>query len=125
MFSKYILTAFALVAVASAAPLAPATITACSGSIDPSDGCVTIPVICSNCTNLTGGLSFLNKEISTVQVPGGFICSFYEDFGCLGDQNSDDVVVLTGGTWSMSNVQGVQGPLNFNDLTSSFICSPV
>ncbi|KIK54477.1 hypothetical protein GYMLUDRAFT_63085 [Collybiopsis luxurians FD-317 M1] len=125
MFSKHILIAFAFAAVASAAPLIPATVTACTGSINPPNGCVTIPVVSDSCINFTGGLSFLNKEVSNVQVPGGFICSFYEDFGCLGDQNSDDVVVLTGGTWSMFNVQGVKGPLNFNDLASSFTCSPI
>ncbi|KAJ3859245.1 hypothetical protein EV359DRAFT_86638 [Lentinula novae-zelandiae] len=56
--------------------LVPATITACSGL--PSNGCVTIPVVSDVCTDLTGGLNFLNQEISAVVVPDGFVCSFYE-----------------------------------------------
>jgi hypothetical protein len=30
------------------------------------------------CINLTGGLSFLNKEISTTTVPDGFIRTFFQ-----------------------------------------------
>ena len=41
-------------------------------------GCVTIPVVSDDCVNLTGGLSFLNKEITTAAVPGGFICTFFQ-----------------------------------------------
>ncbi|KAJ3727427.1 hypothetical protein C8R42DRAFT_716888 [Lentinula raphanica] len=105
--------------------LAPATITACSGSLNPPNGCVTIPVVSDECTNFTGGLSFLNKEVSNVQVPDGFVCSFYEDFGCLGSQNAHNVVVLTGGNWDMASVPGIASTQDFNDLTSSFSCSPV
>ncbi|KAJ3717217.1 hypothetical protein DFJ43DRAFT_1099954 [Lentinula guzmanii] len=104
--------------------LAPATITACSGSLNPPNGCVTIPVVSDECMNLTGGLSFLNKEISNVVVPDGFVCSFFSDFGCLGEQNIDEVV-LTGGNWDMSDVPGIASTVNFNDLTSSFSCSPI
>ncbi|KAF9013812.1 hypothetical protein BDZ89DRAFT_1142446 [Hymenopellis radicata] len=126
MFSKSTLVAFALAAVAAAAPLAPATVTVCSGSLNPPNGCVTVPVVSDSCVNLTGGLSFLNKEISNAQVPGGFVCTFFEDFGCLnGGQNEHDVAVLTGGSWAFSHVQGISGTQNFNDLTSSFSCSPV
>ncbi|KAF8910229.1 hypothetical protein CPB85DRAFT_1305768 [Mucidula mucida] len=73
-----------------------------------------------------GGLSFLNKEISNAQVPGGFVCTFFEDFGCLnGGVNDHDVAVLTGGAWKFFHVQGIAGTQSFNDLTSSFTCSPV
>ncbi|KAJ3926138.1 MAG: hypothetical protein NXY57DRAFT_1065168 [Lentinula lateritia] len=109
--------------VVSGAALVPATITACSGL--PSNGCVTIPVVSDVCTDLTGGLSFLNQEISAVVVPDGFVCSFYEEFGCLGSQNAQNVVVLTGGTWNMFSVPGIAGTQDFNDLTSSFSCSPI
>ncbi|KAJ6576677.1 hypothetical protein DFH09DRAFT_1149997 [Mycena vulgaris] len=137
MFSaKAILTALAFVAVSSAtptpssavkpAPLAAPIITVCSGSITPRNGCVDIPVVSAACINLTGGLSFLNKEISNAQVPGGFVCTFFEDFGCLnGGVNSHDVAVLTGGTWDMFNAHGIASNQNFNDLTSSISCSPV
>ncbi|KIK69029.1 hypothetical protein GYMLUDRAFT_80405 [Collybiopsis luxurians FD-317 M1] len=125
MFSKYTLIAFAFAAAASAAPLAPATITVCTGSLNPPAGCVTIPVVSDACTDFTGGLSFLNEEVGSVQVPDGFVCSFYEEFGCLAGAHALDVVVLTGGSWNMFDVPGENGPQNFNDLASSFTCSPV
>ncbi|KAJ7186136.1 hypothetical protein C8R46DRAFT_1208214 [Mycena filopes] len=154
MFSaKAILTAFALAAATAAAPavdikpapvcqihdlrylsrstdtttvqLASPTVTVCSGITGPS-GCVDLPVVSDACINLTGGLSFLNKEISLVTVLPGFVCTFFEDFGCLnGGVNAHDVAVLTGGTWNMFNVHGIAGTQNFNDLTSSISCSPV
>ncbi|KAJ7186122.1 hypothetical protein C8R46DRAFT_1062537 [Mycena filopes] len=132
--AKAILTAFALVAAASAAPaaetkpnpLASPTVTVCSGSINPPSGCLTLPVVSDACINFTGGLSFLNKEISNVQVLPGFVCTFFEDFGCLnGGVNDHDVAVLPGGTWDMFFVQGIAGTQNFNDLTSSISCSPL
>ncbi|KAJ7476003.1 hypothetical protein FB451DRAFT_1557824 [Mycena latifolia] len=149
MFSaKIILTALAFVAVSSATPaltaavvataavmptaaamptpLAAPTITTCSGSLNPPNGCVTIPVVSDQCINFTGGLSFLNKEVSNAEVPAGFVCTFFEDFGCLnGGVNDHDVAILTGGTWDMFNVHGIASNQNFNDLTSSISCSPV
>ncbi|KAJ6576679.1 hypothetical protein DFH09DRAFT_1150004, partial [Mycena vulgaris] len=133
--AKAILTALTVVAVSSAtsassaaiksAPLAAPIITVCSGSITPPNGCIPIPVVSDACVNLTGKLSCLDKEISNAQVPGGFVCTFFEDFGCLnGGVNSHDVAVLTGGTWDMFNVPGIAGTQNFNDLTSSITCSP-
>ncbi|KAJ7653751.1 hypothetical protein B0H17DRAFT_1147013 [Mycena rosella] len=142
--AKAILTALASAAVSTATPtaaivptptwlteswqLTPATITVCSGSISPPNGCLTISVVSDSCVNLTGGLSFLNKEISWVQVPNGFVCTFYEDFGCLnGGINGHDVAlfIFTGGTWDMFNVHGIAANQNFNDLTSSITCSPI
>ncbi|KAJ7476025.1 hypothetical protein FB451DRAFT_1245529 [Mycena latifolia] len=138
MFSaKIILTALAFIAVSSATPaltaavvataaLAAPTITTCSGSLNPPNGCVTIPVVSDQCINFTGGLSFLNKEVSNAEVPAGFVCTFFEDFGCLnGGVNDHDVAILTGGTWDMFNVHGIASNQNFNDLTSSISCSPV
>ncbi|KAJ7137516.1 hypothetical protein C8R43DRAFT_1132115 [Mycena crocata] len=127
----FVLATTAFVAASSAsptgpAPLASATITVCSGTISPPRGCVTIPVVSQSCISLTGGLSFLNKEISNASVPGGFVCTFYEDFGCSNDGgNGHDEAVLTGGTWNMAYVQGIAGSQNFNDLTSSITCSPL
>ncbi|KAJ7122162.1 hypothetical protein C8R44DRAFT_876471 [Mycena epipterygia] len=132
MFSaKFVLAALAFVALSSAAPVGPTpllapTITVCTGSISPRNGCVDIPVVSESCINFTGGLTFLNKEVSHAQVPGGFVCTFFEDFGCInGGDNVDDVAVLTGGTYTMFNVQGINGAQNFNDLTSSISCSPL
>ncbi|KAJ7576026.1 hypothetical protein C8J56DRAFT_871029 [Mycena floridula] len=134
--AKFILAAFSTFVAVSAAPGAGAlghrseqaspTITICSGSVSPANGCVTTPVVSDSCINLTGGLSFLNKEISGASIPAGFVCTFFEDFGCLnGGVNHHDVAVLTGGTYSMFNVQGIAGTQSFNDLTSSISCSPV
>ncbi|KAJ7476001.1 hypothetical protein FB451DRAFT_1173932 [Mycena latifolia] len=137
MFSaKIILTALAFVAVSSATPavtaavkptpLAAPTITTCSGSLNPPNGCVTIPVVSDQCINFTGGLSFLNKEVSNAEVPARFVCTFFEDFGCLnGGVNDHDVAILTGGTWDMFNIHGIASNQNFNNLTSSISCSPV
>lgn len=41
-------------------------------------GCVDLPVVSDSCVNLTGGLSFLNKEISFATIPGGLICTFFQ-----------------------------------------------
>ncbi|KAJ3721138.1 hypothetical protein F5878DRAFT_582842 [Lentinula raphanica] len=109
----------------SAAALAPATITVCTGAGNPPQGCVTIPVVSDECTDFTGGLSFLNKEVTIVEVPDGFVCTFYEAFGCFGTQNTQDAVVLTSGTWDMSSVPGIASTVNFNDMASSFTCSPL
>ncbi|KAJ3873137.1 hypothetical protein F5051DRAFT_444530 [Lentinula edodes] len=109
----------------SAATLAPATIIACSGSLNPPNGCVTIPVVSDKCIILTGDLNFLNKNVSNVEVPDGFVCSLYEECECLGSQNAHDVVVLTGGSWNMTSVPGIAGIQDFNDMTSSLTCSPV
>ncbi|KAJ7935822.1 hypothetical protein B0H13DRAFT_1853933 [Mycena leptocephala] len=122
MFSaKLILAAFAFAAVSSAAPPQaekPAPFALMRGARPTA--ALPSPVVSDSCTSFTGGLSFLNKELSWVQVPGGFICTFFEDFGCInGGVNTHDVAVLTGGTWVMSNVQGIAGAQNFNDLTSS------
>ncbi|KAJ7691488.1 hypothetical protein B0H16DRAFT_1486755 [Mycena metata] len=94
--------AFAAAAPATPSPEASVTIEICSGSC-PTGG-VTVPVVSDACINLTGGLSFLNKEISSAVVPGGFVCTFFQDFGCIatgtGNAPTDSEAVLTGGTWS-------------------------
>ncbi|KAJ7611191.1 hypothetical protein FB45DRAFT_1065882 [Roridomyces roridus] len=136
MFFKSVL-AITLVAVASAAPnnmersaAATTTVTVCSGSLNPANGCVSIPVVSGSCIDLSqGGLSFLNKEISNAQVPGGFICTFFENAGCIasgtGNSNQNSEVVLTQGSWDFFEVPGLSGTEDFNDLTSSFSCSPL
>ncbi|KAF9550752.1 hypothetical protein CPC08DRAFT_715210 [Agrocybe pediades] len=96
----------------------------CTGAVGV--GCVTIPVSSDSCINFTGGLSFLNKESTSAVIPNGFICSFFSQFGCLSSQGGADQVVLSGGTWSFFDVPGTASAVvNFNDLASSFICSPV
>ncbi|KAJ7438019.1 hypothetical protein B0H11DRAFT_2106036, partial [Mycena galericulata] len=104
-----------------------ASVEVCSGT--PPVGCVTVPVVSDDCVNLTGGLSFLDGEISGAVVPDGFVCTFFQDFGCTasgtGNAGTNSEVVLQGGTWNMAKVPGLSGTEDFNDLTSSFVCSPV
>ncbi|PPQ64892.1 hypothetical protein CVT26_002610 [Gymnopilus dilepis] len=89
-------------------------------------GCVTIPISSDTCINFTGGLSFLNKEASTAVIPAGFVCTFYEQSGCLSAQGGADVVVLQGGSWNLASAPGTaSATVNFNDRPSSFNCSPV
>ncbi|PPQ83901.1 hypothetical protein CVT25_000696 [Psilocybe cyanescens] len=138
MFSKAIFTnvlaIVSMITIASAVPTSNnvsekraannvPTVEVCTGNIGT--GCVTIPVVSDSCVNFTGGLSFLNKESSAVVVPGGFVCTFFADAGCLSLKGGSQVV-LQGGTWSFSTpVPGTGGNVNFNDQASSFSCSPV
>ncbi|KAF8955845.1 hypothetical protein BDZ97DRAFT_2063368 [Flammula alnicola] len=80
--TSYVLGAMTLLvcaAVTSAVPTqlearhedASPNVLVCSGAVNPPSGCVTIPVTSDNCINLTGGLSFLNKEISSAQIQDG------------------------------------------------------
>ncbi|KAF7344331.1 hypothetical protein MSAN_01914000 [Mycena sanguinolenta] len=108
---------------------ASASVEVCTGAGNPPNGCVTIAVVSDNCVNLTGRLSFLNKDITIAVVPAGFICTFFEDFRCIssgtGNSGTDSEVVLQGGTWDLSKAPGLSGTENFNDLTSSLSCSPL
>ncbi|PPQ94599.1 hypothetical protein CVT25_010607 [Psilocybe cyanescens] len=63
----------------------------CTGNIGT--GCVNIPVGSDACINFTGRLSFLDKESSAVGVPGGFVCSFFADAGCLSPQAHREVTL--------------------------------
>ncbi|KAJ6546721.1 hypothetical protein DFH09DRAFT_1320889 [Mycena vulgaris] len=64
--------------------------------------------------------------ITGVQIPIGFVCSFFEDFECADDgSNGHDRADILPGTWNMFDVEGVSGTENFNDLTSSISCSAI
>ncbi|KAJ7018461.1 hypothetical protein C8F04DRAFT_1198994 [Mycena alexandri] len=107
MFSaKFLLAAAVPALLTLGGEFASPTITACSGTINPPDGCVIISVVSASCINLTGNLTSLNKEISWAQVPDGFVCTFFQVRDCSnGGVNAHDVAVLEGGTWDMSDVQ--------------------
>ncbi|KAF8133512.1 hypothetical protein K438DRAFT_1998140 [Mycena galopus ATCC 62051] len=131
---RFILTSIAIAAVSASAapanagpaPRASASIEVCSGSLDPPEGCASLPIVSDSCINFVGGLTFFNKEVSSAEVPGGFVCSFFENFGCLSEGGETlDVVLLTGGSWNLQTAQGISGTQNFEDLTSSLSCSPV
>ncbi|KAJ7107777.1 hypothetical protein C8R44DRAFT_885179 [Mycena epipterygia] len=102
------------------------TVEVCTGALNPPTGCATIPALSDDCVNLIGGFTFLNKEISSAEVPSGIVCTFFRDFGCAsgteGDPN-DGKVVLWEGAWDFLNIPVKDGAVNFNDLTSSFNCS--
>ncbi|TFK35308.1 hypothetical protein BDQ12DRAFT_726059 [Crucibulum laeve] len=114
--SKIVLAALSLYSIASAAPAAlepkaSATVTVCTGSIDPPAGCVIVAVAPDSCVRFSGGLSAWNKAVSNAQIPGGFVCTFIHN-------NGSTELFLGAGTWDLL-------ALGFNDLTSSFTCSPV
>ncbi|KAJ7611216.1 hypothetical protein FB45DRAFT_1119815 [Roridomyces roridus] len=139
MFNYKSLLTFTLVALASkaAATVAPSKqgadtspmVTLCP-DVNPYRGGVNVPVVSDACVNLVGGLTFLNKEISSAIIPGGLVCTFFQDFGCftvgLGNNNNQDAAVVLGeGTWNFGYLLGLSGSQNFNDMTSSFSCSPI
>ncbi|KAJ7611207.1 hypothetical protein FB45DRAFT_1065897 [Roridomyces roridus] len=100
----------------------------CTDTLDSPQGCTTISVVSDACIDLNDTLSDLDKRISSASIPGGFVCTFFEDHLCFasgtGNSNTDSEVVLTQGAWNLSDVPGLSGPEDFNDLTSSFACSP-
>ncbi|THU83839.1 hypothetical protein K435DRAFT_784047 [Dendrothele bispora CBS 962.96] len=114
-------------AVERAADASP-TITLCT-AVQFGGICVKPAVVSDTCINLTGGLTTLNEEVSSAVVPAGFICTFFDAFGCTTSDpaNSDkDEVGLVGGSYpSFGSLSGINGALNFNDKSSSFSCSPL
>ncbi|KAJ3566281.1 hypothetical protein NP233_g7098 [Leucocoprinus birnbaumii] len=91
--------------------------------------CITVPAVTGSCVNLVGGLAGWNDDVSGVQIPLGFVCTFYDNFSCLSSGASDngDSVTLQGGNWpSFFSVPGDNGVnVNWNDRTSSFLCTPL
>ncbi|KAJ7437993.1 hypothetical protein B0H11DRAFT_2359155 [Mycena galericulata] len=127
MFNYKSLLAITLVALASLASAAPASVQ--NGAADDS---ASVQVCTNGVRSLRrsdGGLSFLNEEISAAIIPDGFVCTFFDDFGCIsegtGNSGTDTEVVLQEGSYDFFDVEGLSGPEDFNDLTSSFSCSPV
>ncbi|TFK35312.1 hypothetical protein BDQ12DRAFT_688311 [Crucibulum laeve] len=122
---KYILGAFSLCAVASAAPAALEprvpdldTITLCADSASPnSGGCVTVPVSADSCIPLNGALRPWNKQLVSAQVPSGYFCTFYQSTDCVFNDGSKAISLPTG-TWDFSTP-------NFKDQASSYLCSSV
>ncbi|KAI1129104.1 hypothetical protein F5Y10DRAFT_264419 [Nemania abortiva] len=63
------------------------------------------------CYNLGNGW---NDEISSLSVPGGFGCIFYEDSNC----DPNDFRLTVTGSYFVSNC----GDYGFNDIISSYLC---
>ncbi|KAJ7866524.1 hypothetical protein B0H13DRAFT_2352474 [Mycena leptocephala] len=129
--AKLILTVLAFTAMSSAAPPPRSSPPRCIDypealyhASGPPNNCFDISFDTDNCVPLLGNLGFLNKQLSWVQVPNGFICTLFQDSGCIGEGINENVV-LQSGTWDLTNVPGHAGSISFNDLTSSFSCSPL
>ncbi|KAF7365996.1 hypothetical protein MVEN_00475500 [Mycena venus] len=95
------LVSFTVASPAKKSPDAGTTIIVCTGT-----GCLPISVSFGVCTNLNDALS---GGITSVQVPDGLICTFFEGFGCSGAPIS-----LPQGTWDFP----------FDKQARSLNCSP-
>ncbi|THU83833.1 hypothetical protein K435DRAFT_843894 [Dendrothele bispora CBS 962.96] len=139
MFTKaslLITLATALSVMASPAPInvvqeratnASPTVTLCTAA-QFSGVCVNVAVVSDQCVNLTGGLTTLNEEVSSAVIPDGFICTMFNQFGCTTSSSADsrDEIGLVGGRYpNFKTITGIAGTQNFNDMTSSFSCSPL
>jgi hypothetical protein len=101
--AKLILTVLAFAAVSSAAPppavkpprcvdypealyrgtdisikLEPLIVEVCLDAFGPPNNCFDISFDTDNCVPLLGNLGFLDKQLSWVQIPNGFICTFFQ-----------------------------------------------
>ncbi|KAJ3552710.1 hypothetical protein NP233_g12815 [Leucocoprinus birnbaumii] len=92
-------------------------------------GCVTVPVVSDLCVNLAGGLAGWNNDVSSINIPLGFVCTFYDNFNCLpsGTPDNGDSVTLQGGSYSsLVSIPDDNGAnVNFDNRVSSFLCSPL
>ncbi|KAJ7229872.1 hypothetical protein GGX14DRAFT_383830 [Mycena pura] len=103
------LVSFTVASPAKPSPDAGTTVTACTGSFGI--GCLPISVSFGVCTNLNDAL---NKETTSVQIPDGLICTFFEGLGC-----SDAQISLQQGIWDFRTTNPF-----FNKQASSLNCSP-
>ncbi|KAJ7279383.1 hypothetical protein C8J57DRAFT_1712460 [Mycena rebaudengoi] len=123
-FKTLILSAFIAAALALAigpTPHVGSALTVRSGTSDPPGGCVDIPITSADCLSFTGGLSFFNDEVSSVKIPDGFHCSFFDAASCISKDTDTDVVFLNGGAYNFSDPES-SGNVDFNDRASSFRC---
>ncbi|KAF8995921.1 hypothetical protein BDQ17DRAFT_1365066 [Cyathus striatus] len=71
--------------------------------------CVQVPMLSDVCClSLVGGFVTLNKQISSVKVPGGVECTFFENFGCL-SVVKNDTRVITGSFVNLASPAGSMG----------------
>ncbi|KAF7365994.1 hypothetical protein MVEN_00475900 [Mycena venus] len=103
------LVSFTVASPAKPSPDAGTTVTACTGSFGT--GCLPVSVSFGVCTNLNDALS---GEVTSVNVPDGLICTFFEGFGC-----SDAHISLQQGTYDFR----FTNPF-FDKQAHSLNCSP-
>ncbi|KAJ7256575.1 hypothetical protein C8J57DRAFT_1343947 [Mycena rebaudengoi] len=124
-FKTLILSAFIAAALALAIGPTPHYIgrrlTVRRDTSDPPGGCVDIPIASADCLSFTGGLSFFNDEVSSVNIPAGFHCSFFDAASCISKDTDTDAVFLHGGAYNFSD-PGSSGNVDLNDRASSFRC---
>ncbi|KAK7435118.1 hypothetical protein VKT23_019811 [Stygiomarasmius scandens] len=90
--------------------------------------CLFPSVVSDACVDLTGGMAVLNKELSSARIPAGFVCTFFTQSGCttITTADSRDELGLAGGSYpAFSMAIGIAGPQNFEDIPSSYSCSPL
>ncbi|PPR06450.1 hypothetical protein CVT26_006464 [Gymnopilus dilepis] len=76
------------------------------------------------CICLTAGLTILNNEVSSAIIPEGIQCTFFQSMACFTNRSAEaDEVGVSGSVSNFTSLTGTAGQ-NFNDLTSSFVCSP-
>ncbi|THU83844.1 hypothetical protein K435DRAFT_971420 [Dendrothele bispora CBS 962.96] len=100
------------------------TITLCT-ALNFDGTCVDVPA--SDCVNLVGGLTGLNKEVSSAVVPERTNCTLFSNFGCLQmnppDDDHDKISLPTGSYPNFFEITVQEAePRDFNDMTSSFVC---
>ncbi|KAF8995922.1 hypothetical protein BDQ17DRAFT_1430057 [Cyathus striatus] len=124
------LTVAALIAGAFAVPTVKPTpdvspVTTLCTSTAMSGTCLSVPISPDACTSLTGGLTVLNDGVGSAQIPGGFVCTFFQNAGCLSALSADAFTVEALGTeaFDFSSVPGEFGTTSFLDDVSSFSCS--
>ncbi|KAK7435119.1 hypothetical protein VKT23_019812 [Stygiomarasmius scandens] len=90
--------------------------------------CLSPSVVSDTCIDLTGGMTILNKELSSAIIPAGFVCTFFTQFGCttVAESDSQDQLGLVGGSYpDFSSITGVDVVQDFEDVPSSYSCSPL
>ncbi|KAJ3563193.1 hypothetical protein NP233_g9099 [Leucocoprinus birnbaumii] len=90
--------------------------------------CITVPLVTGACVSMVGGLTGWNDSISSIHIPLGFACTFYDNLACLssGTPDNGDSVTLQGGIYpSLVSIPGDNGVnVDFDNRVSSFLCSP-
>ncbi|KAJ7611206.1 hypothetical protein FB45DRAFT_320566 [Roridomyces roridus] len=115
----------ALICAASADPPADPnpTLELCIGTAVLPAQCFPFPVQSASCVDFIGGLTGLNKQVTTADIPEHFECALFKNFACLSNGTIDsDEVILPAGMWNLSQVMGQAGSPCFANVTSSFNC---
>ncbi|KAJ3566282.1 hypothetical protein NP233_g7099 [Leucocoprinus birnbaumii] len=91
--------------------------------------CINVPTVATgSCVDLVGGLAGLNDAVSSVRIPLGIFCTFYEwvPYTPYIDDSDGDSITLQGGDYpSLASIPDDYGvTVNFDNRLSSLRCSP-